>query len=541
MERCDNSSNDDIVLKAKSAKAAAIVMVFNEKRPIKETTTTIKKVDIVITFLKNSTGRQIAQFEERNNGSLMAKIFTRPTTLDWSFLVIWLMAVATVSGGAYWSGIALCAERPGTVVHSLLLTRPSTFSVDVRYKPKDQPQSRPEKKPKISKRLRKPSEPNKKPNQSSSVGVPTERSDFTDSMAEMEEEFAVPVSSKVVLMFVMHMSVMLLVLYYFYRYLVHAIVLLFAMASAAALVSCLEPLVNRINIGTSKVPERLAVCCSAPMEMRQVALLALGFCVSAAWFVTRHNEACGWVLQDLLGIAFCLNMLKSVHLPNLRLLSLLLMLLLIYDVFFVFITPLLRANRESVMVEVAKGGGVMEVLPMVVKFPRLYRAVYHQCFPRRFSILGLGDILAPGLLISYCHAFDLLAHGRRFYFYIACISYGLGMAATFAALELMRNAQPALLYLVPFTLLPTITAAWCNGELHAIWNGVRMSKAGQMSNHPGKDNKDTRPQTGRDNHTSAAIDDEHAATEPEHSEHDRPDGGPRMPPRRPSKSSQRPG
>ncbi|KAH9383978.1 hypothetical protein HPB48_025955 [Haemaphysalis longicornis] len=35
MERCDNSSNDDIVLKAKSAKAAAIVMVFNEKRPVR--------------------------------------------------------------------------------------------------------------------------------------------------------------------------------------------------------------------------------------------------------------------------------------------------------------------------------------------------------------------------------------------------------------------------------------------------------------------------------------------------------------------------
>ncbi|KAH8042043.1 hypothetical protein HPB51_020156 [Rhipicephalus microplus] len=77
------------------------------------------------------------------------------------------------------------------------------------------------------------------------------------------------------------------------------------------------------------------------------------------------------------------------------------------------------------------------------------------------------------MLISYCHTFDLFALGRRFYFYIACVSYGLGMVATFLALELMRNAQPALLYLVPFTIIPTITTAWSKGDLFAIWNGVK--------------------------------------------------------------------
>ncbi|KAK8780674.1 hypothetical protein V5799_017985, partial [Amblyomma americanum] len=107
LERCDNSSNDDIIQKAKSAKAAALVMTFNERRPIKDTTTTIKKQDIIVAFIKNSTGRQITKYEEKEaNGTLVAKIFTRSTSLDWSFLVIWLMAVCTVMGGAYWSGIS---------------------------------------------------------------------------------------------------------------------------------------------------------------------------------------------------------------------------------------------------------------------------------------------------------------------------------------------------------------------------------------------------------------------------------------------------
>ncbi|KAL3202249.1 hypothetical protein MRX96_042623 [Rhipicephalus microplus] len=464
MEHCDNTSNDDIIQKAKSAKAAAIVVTYNEKRPIAETSTDIKKLDIVVAFAKNSTGRQIAHYEEKHaNGTVMAKLFTRSTALDWSFAIIWLIAVGTVTLGAYWSGIAQCG-RYGIAVYSVLLYKQKvTQPVRTRSRPKT-----------ISRRLRRPSEPDRKSKHSSvSVGVPSENSDFTESMQEMEEEFSFAVSPKLIVMFVMHMSVMLLVLYYFYRYLVHCLVITFAMASAVALISCLEPLVNHISVGRSRVPAQVAACCQTRMEVRHVVLLVFGMSVAVTWFLLRRNETFGWILQDLLGIAFCVNMLKSIHLPNLKLLSLLLMLLLVYDVFFVFITPFLRVNRESVMVEVAKGSGVREVLPMVIKFPRIYRSGYSKCFQMKFSILGLGDILAPGMLISYCHTFDLFALGRRFYFYIACVSYGLGMVATFLALELMRNAQPALLYLVPFTIIPTITTAWSKGDLFAIWNGVK--------------------------------------------------------------------
>ncbi|KAH9378202.1 hypothetical protein HPB48_022656 [Haemaphysalis longicornis] len=54
-------------------------------------------------------------------------------------------------------------------------------------------------------------------------------------------------------------------------------------------------------------------------------------------------------------------------------------------------------NRESVMVEVAKGGNLKEALPVVVRFPKLVRAKFQVCVASKFSILGLGDILAPGI------------------------------------------------------------------------------------------------------------------------------------------------
>ena len=50
-------------------------------------------------------------------------------------------------------------------------------------------------------------------------------------------------------------------------------------------------------------------------------------------------------------------------------------------------------------------------------------------------------------------------------------AYILGLVATFISLFLMNSAQPALLYLVPFTLIPTILVAALRGDLDTMWLG----------------------------------------------------------------------
>ncbi|GAA6089202.1 signal peptide peptidase-like 2A isoform X1, partial [Tachysurus ichikawai] len=49
--------------------------------------------------------------------------------------------------------------------------------------------------------------------------------------------------------------------------------------------------------------------------------------------------------------------MKTITLSNYKICVILLSLLLVYDVFFVFITPFLTANGESIMVQVALGPG----------------------------------------------------------------------------------------------------------------------------------------------------------------------------------------
>ena len=58
------------------------------------------------------------------------------------------------------------------------------------------------------------------------------------------------------------------------------------------------------------------------------------------------------------------------------------------------------------MVEVATGGNSGEQLPMVLKVPQMQSNPYHACYVP-YSMLGFGDILVPGLVLSYCHSFDL--------------------------------------------------------------------------------------------------------------------------------------
>ena len=70
------------------------------------------------------------------------------------------------------------------------------------------------------------------------------------------------------------------------------------------------------------------------------------------WAVNQETTW-AWILQDLMGMSFLVNVLRLVNLPNLKVGALLLVGAMCYDIFWVYIQPHLFGN-ESVMVKVAK-------------------------------------------------------------------------------------------------------------------------------------------------------------------------------------------
>uniref|UniRef100_A0A6I8QIL5 Signal peptide peptidase-like 2B n=1 Tax=Xenopus tropicalis TaxID=8364 RepID=A0A6I8QIL5_XENTR len=332
--------------------------------------------------------------------------------LDYNMVIIFLMAVGTVAVGGYWAG---------------------SRDVKKRY-------------------------------------MKHKRDDGSD---KKQDDETVDVTPIMICVFVVMCCSMLILLYYFYDHLVYVIIGIFCLAASIGLYSCLSPFVRRFPFGKCRVPDNNLPYFHKRPPFWKLLLAAFCIVVSVIWGVYRNEDQWAWVLQDILGIAFCLYMLKTIRMPTFKGCTLLLFVLFIYDVFFVFITPYLTKRGESIMVEVASGPSnstTQEKLPMVLKVPRLNSSPLALC-DRPFSLLGFGDILVPGLLVAYCHRFDIQVQSSRIYFVACTIAYGIGLLVTFVALALMQKGQPALLYLVPCTLLTSLAVALWRKELHMFWTG----------------------------------------------------------------------
>ncbi|XP_057565545.1 signal peptide peptidase-like 2B isoform X2 [Hippopotamus amphibius kiboko] len=294
-----------------------------------------------------------------------------------------------------------------------------------------------------------------------------------DDGPEKHEDEAVDVTPVMICVFVVMCCCMLVLLYYFYDQLVYVIIGVFCLASCTGLYSCLSPLVQRLPLCRCRVPDNSLPYFHKRPQVRMLLLALLCMAVSVVWGVFRNEDQWAWILQDALGIAFCLYTLKTIRLPTFKACTLLLLVLFTYDVFFVFITPFLTKSGNSIMVEVATGpsdSATHEKLPMVLKVPRLNASPLALC-DRPFSLLGFGDILVPGLLVAYCHRFDIQVQSSRVYFVACTIAYGIGLLVTFMALALMQRGQPALLYLVPCTLVTSCALALWRRELGMFWTG----------------------------------------------------------------------
>ncbi|XP_053127635.1 signal peptide peptidase-like 2A isoform X2 [Hemicordylus capensis] len=255
-------------------------------------------------------------------------------------------------------------------------------------------------------------------------------------------------------------SVSLVLMYFFFKYLV------FALLSSIDLYKCLRELVIRIPYGQCRL-----ACYKINFEVRLFFLAGICLATSTVWVVFRNEESWSWILLDILGAAFCLDVITLLKVPSFKLCVLFLLLLFVYDIFFVFITPFLTKSGKSIMVEVATGSGdSKEKLPGLFKVPPVNFPSLMFCFPQ-FSMLGFGDVLLPGFQVAYCCRFDVRTGSHYVYFISCTIAYAVGLVITFVALILMKRGQPALLYLVPSTLITSAVVAFSRKEMKQFWNG----------------------------------------------------------------------
>lgn len=270
---------------------------------------------------------------------------------------------------------------------------------------------------------------------------------------------------------------------------VYALIGVFALAGCGAVAQFYaSPL---LHMGAPGLTEAvLEIPWLGAVTVNAVLSTGLGVLLVGLWVGLRHH---GWafVLQDLVGAAIAASVLYRLRLPNLQLGAAIGAVFLLYDVFMVFVTPLIFGS--SVMIDVATAGAGGEAAPGGVDrecYCRLHPEDGKVCGPTesmpillaipRFNtllpgsaLLGLGDIVLPGLLLALAARWDYVQWGSLVegkYYFGGVAAYAVGLLAANAAVYGMQQGQPALLYLMPALLIQLCATAWARGELQLLWS-----------------------------------------------------------------------
>ncbi|CAI5744488.1 unnamed protein product [Peronospora destructor] len=236
----------------------------------------------------------------------------------------------------------------------------------------------------------------------------------------------------------------------------------FALVGAYSLTEAFSPLVlNVLFQGKSKTfrrPVKVPFYGVYKLELSQAWMLTFAFAAvfAAAWFQTKH-----YVLNNIFGISLSIKGIESLSLGSFKVGAILLGGLFFYDIFWVFGT--------DVMVTVATSFDA----PIKLIFPREFATEFEK---QKNSILGLGDIVIPGifvaLLLRYdAHRANVTSRQQSFpkpFFHVNMLFYILGLVTTVAVMFIFDAAQPALLYLVPACLGSALVTAFVRGEFKEL-------------------------------------------------------------------------
>ncbi|TPX57997.1 hypothetical protein SpCBS45565_g08098 [Spizellomyces sp. 'palustris'] len=199
-------------------------------------------------------------------------------------------------------------------------------------------------------------------------------------------------------------------------------------------------------------------------------LIVLSIIIAGLYAMTKH-----WILNNIYGEAFSASAIQLLNLDSFKTGMALLSFLFLYDIFWVFGT--------DVMVTVAKGFDA----PVKVLWPKdivgLIQSGFFTTEGVPFTLLGLGDIVIPGIFVALCLQFDHHQYlnskkGKKNkytqsfpkpYFTVCFIAYALGLVTTVVVMHTFQAAQPALLYLSPACILSVLLTGLVRGELKQVF------------------------------------------------------------------------
>ncbi|KAG8363314.1 hypothetical protein BUALT_Bualt19G0009500 [Buddleja alternifolia] len=399
---------------AEAAGASALLIINNQTELFKmvcEANETDVKVGIPVVMLPHDAGASLKR-SMGNSSHVSIQIYSPQRPLvDVAEVFLWLMAVGTIICASYWS--AWSAREAAIEQDKLLKDGCDEYLSKQTYH---------------------------------SSGV-------------------VDINTASAIFFVVIASCFLVMLYKLMSYwFIEILVVVFCIGGVEGLQTCLVALLSCFRWFEHAAESFVKVPILGAVSYLTLAVSPFCIVFTVLWAVFR-SVSFAWIGQDILGIALIVTVLQIVRVPNLKVGTVLLSCAFLYDIFWVFVSK--KLFHKSVMIVVARGDGSGEDgIPMLLKIPRMFDPW------GGYSIIGFGDIILPGLLVAFSLRYDWLSKKslKSGYFLWAMLAYGLGLLVTYVALNMMDgHGQPALLYIVPFTLGTLITLGSKRGDLKHLW------------------------------------------------------------------------
>lgn len=324
-----------------------------------------------------------------------------------------------------------------------------------------------------------------------------------------------------VVVFVMVASAALFIILFLRLYTVARMLYTIAGSIALAKIGLLplfRRLARKIGLQAFEAPmcKRCVRCGYDKLTWLDLLSLVSGFSVGITWLRFGFSNIDAeiyffyWITQDIMGISICIKALKNIQLNKIQVATVLLVIVFVYDILFVFITPFIF-KEESITMAVAMNGSAPvdpdfcekypfdnkcrygdDQMPMLLRLPRIndYRG--------GMSSLRLVDMLLPGLLLSFAARLDVSTRFSTFMeaymregpglhhhqqsstkhkqyfggnFIWLTIAYSGGLLVAYIITYLIKIRQPALLYVVPSCLGTIFILGWKRGNTSMLWTG----------------------------------------------------------------------
>ncbi|CAG2246723.1 SPPL3 [Mytilus edulis] len=261
-------------------------------------------------------------------------------------------------------------------------------------------------------------------------------------------------------------SVSLLIMFFFFDSLQMVFAICTAVLATVAFAFLLLPMCQYI-IKPCSTGQKISFGVCGRFTAAEIMSFCLSFFIVCIWVLTGH-----WLLMDALGMGLCVAFIALVRLPSLKVSTLLLVGLLIYDVFWVFFSSYIFSANVMVKVATRPAENPVGMFAKKLHLTGLVRDAPKLSLPGKlvfpsmqnsshFSMLGLGDIVMPGLLLCFVLRYDAYKKSqmisvetgvpppptyvqRLTYFHCSLVGYFLGLLTATVSSEVFKAAQPAL-------------------------------------------------------------------------------------------------